>query len=135
MAETHVTSIPVRFQDIDAMGHVNNSEYPNFLAEARAGYYDEVLNYDLRSADTVIVHMAIDYHSEITRGDVVDIEVKVTDLGTSSLIMEYTLCVGEEVVSTAETVQVIYDNESGSSRPIPTDWRRRIEAHEGVDSA
>jgi acyl-CoA thioester hydrolase len=135
MAETHVTSIPVRFQDIDAMGHVNNNKYPNFLTEARARYYREVIDYDLRAADTVVVHMTIDYHSEITHGDVVDIEVEVTDLGTSSLTMEYTLRVSEEAVSTAETVQVIYDNESGSSRPIPTDWRRRVEAHEGIDSA
>lgn len=135
MAATHVTSIPVRFQDIDAMGHVNNSEYPNFLAEARAGYYEEVLEYDLRAADTVVVHMSIDYSAEITHGDVVDIEVLVTDLGTSSLTMEYTLRVDGDVVSTAETVQVIYDNESGSSRPIPTDWRRRIEAYEGINDA
>ena len=54
MAEANIVSIPVRFQDIDSMGHVNNTEYPKFLAEARARYYEAVLDIDLQAADTVV---------------------------------------------------------------------------------
>lgn len=114
------------------MGHVNNTEYPKFLAEARAGYYEAVLDVDLQAADTVVVHMSIDYGSEVTRGDSVDIEVRISELGTSSITMEYTFRVDGETVATAETVQVMYDREAGTSRKIPTAWRRKIESHEGL---
>jgi acyl-CoA thioester hydrolase len=130
MVDAHITSIPVRFQDIDSMGHVNNAEYPKFLAEARASYYETVLNFDLRAADTVIVHMAIDYSSEITHGDTVDIEVSVSELGSSSITMEFILRINGETVATAETVQVMYDREAGTSRAIPTAWRHKIKSHE-----
>lgn len=132
MTDIHVTSIPVRFQDIDSMGHVNNTEYSEFLAEARAGYYDAVLDYDLQAADTVVVHMSIDYDNEIRHGDIVDIEVLVSKLGSTSITIEYVLRVDEGIVATAKTIQVMYDRIEGSSRPIPTAWRRKIEAHEGL---
>ncbi|WP_175507254.1 acyl-CoA thioesterase [Halostagnicola kamekurae] len=130
MSDTHITSIPVRFQDIDSTGHVNNTKYPNFLAEARASYYEEVLEYDLREANTVIVHMSIDYADEITRDDTVDIEVQVTNLGASSITMEYSFQLDGKTVARAETIQVVYDRAGGHSKSIPSAWRRRIENHE-----
>lgn len=132
MAEANIVSIPVRFQDIDSMGHVNNTEYPKFLAEARARYYEAVLDIDLQAADTVVVHMSIDYGSEITHGDVVDIAVRISELGASSITMEYTFRVDGETVATAETVQVMYDREAGTSREIPRAWRHKIEGREGL---
>ncbi|MWV64566.1 acyl-CoA thioesterase [Halorubrum sp. JWXQ-INN 858] len=131
MTGTHVTSIPIRLSDIDSMGHVNNGRYPDLLSEARAGYYEEVLEFDLRAADTVVVHLELDYFGEITRGDTVDVAAEITDLGESSMTMEYTLRVDDEVVSRGETVQVMYDRAAGTSRPIPRAWRYAIEAHEG----
>lgn len=131
MTGTHVTSIPIRLADIDSMGHVNNGRYPDLLSEARAGYYQEVLEFDLRDADTVVVHLSIDYFGEITRGDTVNVAVEVSSLGESSITMEYTLRVDDEVVSRGETVQVMYDRSEKTSRPIPRAWRYAIEDHEG----
>ena len=132
MAEANIISIPVRFQDIDSMGHVNNTVYPYFLAEARARYYEAVLNINLQAADTVVVHMSIDYRGEITHGDVVDVAVRIPELGASSITMHYTFRVDGETVAKAETVQVMYDREKRASRDIPRAWRNKMEDCEGL---
>ena len=40
----HTLEIPVRFMDIDALGHVNNARYLNFLEEARLDYSRKLLD-------------------------------------------------------------------------------------------
>ena len=46
--------------------------------------------------------------------------------------MEYTFRIDGETVATAETVQVMYDREAGTSREIPRAWRHKIEGREGL---
>ena len=40
----HSVEIPVRFMDIDALQHVNNARYLNFLEESRIAYSQDLLN-------------------------------------------------------------------------------------------
>ena len=51
------------------------------------------------------------------------------DLGESSLDLAYEVRAGGEVAATAETVQVVVDDEGTESRPIPAEWRERIAEH------
>ena len=37
----HTSVIPVRFSDIDAMGHVNNAIYLNYFEQARMSFFQE----------------------------------------------------------------------------------------------
>jgi acyl-CoA thioester hydrolase len=121
--------LPVRFRDLDPMGHVNNAVYATYLEHARALYFREVVGEPLPTADTVLVHLSIDYRSPVgLDADRVTVEMSIPRLGESSIPMEYEVRVGETVVATAETVQVAYDRESGESKPIPDGWRSAIEA-------
>jgi acyl-CoA thioester hydrolase len=38
----HTTRIPIRWGDMDAMGHVNNTLYFRYMEEARVGWYDSL---------------------------------------------------------------------------------------------
>ena len=40
----HHIDLNVRFMDLDALQHVNNARYLNFLEESRIAYSQEVLN-------------------------------------------------------------------------------------------
>jgi len=127
------TQLQVRFRDLDAMGHVNNATYATYLEQARVEYYAEVLDARLEDIDTVIAHLEIDYRRPIELGEAVVVGIDVEELGRSSFPMAYEVVADGEVAATAETIQVIWDSESGSSRPIPDDWRERILSYHGLD--
>ncbi|MFC7165225.1 thioesterase family protein [Halospeciosus flavus] len=123
------TEIRVRFRDLDPMDHVNNAVYSTYLEQARADYFREVVDVTLADVDTVLASLSIDFHRPIEPDETVTIALTVSDLGTSSLSMEYEVRRGDgAVAATAETVQVAYDRETESSRPIPDEWRETIEA-------
>ena len=117
----------VRFRDIDAMGHVNNTVYATYLEQVRAEYYRQVIHTPLDKVATVLVNLEIDYRQPIHLGDDVTVAMCVTDLGESSIVMGYELRANGEVGATAETVQVVIDDETERSVPIPDEWRERIE--------
>lgn len=122
------TAVDVRFSDLDPDGHVNNAVYATFLEEGRARYYETVLGLPLPEADTVISHLEIDYRAPIGVADNVSVTVDVPQLGSSSIPMEYEIVADETVVAAAETVQVVWDEATRTSRPIPEEWRTAIEA-------
>lgn len=133
MAEfSYECEIPVRFQDLDAVGHVNNAIYATYLEEARIAYMEDVMGVDADESGAVIAHLAIDYRRPVTDDDHVTVALRTEELGESSIPMTYEIRVGETVAATAETVMVITDGEGGTRR-VPDAWRERITAHESRD--
>lgn len=127
---SYVAEVPVRFRDIDPMDHVNNALYVTYVEQARAEYYEDVIGLTLGEADTVLVHLSVDYVSPIDLGDVVAVNMRTDQLGESSIPMTYELRVDGGVVATAETVQVAIDRATGDAIPVPAGWRERIETYE-----
>jgi acyl-CoA thioester hydrolase len=119
----------VRFRDIDTMGHVNNAVYATYLEQARAEYYRQVIGTPLDEVPTVLAHLELDYRQPINLADDVIVAMRVTDLGESSLVMDYELRADSTVAATAETIQVVIDFETERSVPIPDEWRERIDQH------
>ncbi|MBM3384043.1 MAG: acyl-CoA thioesterase, partial [Betaproteobacteria bacterium] len=42
----HVERIPIRWGDMDAMGHVNNTVYFRFMEQARISWFDRLVPED-----------------------------------------------------------------------------------------
>lgn len=122
--------IDVRYNDVDLLGHVNNAIYASYLEAARVEYLPEVLG-TVDSLESVLAHLEIDFERPITLEDDVEVAIWVTDIGTSTITFAYEVRASGEVAATAETVQVAYDAEAKESRPVPDEWRERIEAFEG----
>lgn len=133
-----VTPISVRFGDLDTLGHVNNVPYVRYLEEGRGRYFDEVVGVPFEELDTVVADLHVEYRSEITREQTVEVAVRVTELGTTSVPMEYEIRAtdpdsGETTVAAvAETIQVNTDRETGEAAPIPEEWRTNIGEWEGI---
>ena len=123
----YVVAIDVRLRDIDFMGHVNNATYATYLEEARQAYFSDVVGVSLVDVGTVLANMEIDYSSPIEADADVTVALCVTEIGTSSLPMEYEIRADGERAATARTVQVLVDRETGNSVPIPDEWRTRID--------
>lgn len=126
---TEVT-LPVRYRDIDALGHVNNAVYVTYVEQARVEYVREVFAETPLDPGFVVAHVSVDYERPIELEDRVVVGLGVTDIGTTSVTMAHEIRAGGELAATAETVLVTRDD-SGRPRPVPDTWRERIAAHEG----
>lgn len=126
------TPVQVRFFDLDPDGHVNNAAYVTYLEEGRAAYYPDVIGIQLPDANAVISHVEIDYRAPITIDDDVTVSLEVTELGTSSIPMEYEITADDSTAAIAETVQVVWDDADKTAKPIPEEWRAAIESYHGL---
>jgi acyl-CoA thioester hydrolase len=127
------TEVPVRFRDVDSMGHVNNAVYATYLEQARVDYYADVLGVGLDEIDTVLVSLEIDYRRPIELGDAVTVAMGLREVGESSVTAAYEVRAGGRVAATAETVQVYVDPETGESRSLPDGWREAMLARRAGD--
>lgn len=125
------SEVPVRFQDRDVAGHVNNAVYVTYLEEARVDYLAEVLDVGPEEVSAVVARLEIDYRRPVRDADHVTVAVRALEPGTSSVPMAYEIRVGDEVVATAETVMVTVDDETGETSSIPERWREQVAAFEG----
>jgi acyl-CoA thioester hydrolase len=124
-------SIDVRYRDIDAMGHVNNAVYATYLEQARVRYVEDVVEEPLMETGGVVADLHIDFERPIDWGQSVTVAVAAGELGTTSIPLEYEVRADGELAATGETLMVTFDPQAGEPRPIPDDWRERIDAHEG----
>ncbi|MFC6961931.1 acyl-CoA thioesterase [Halocatena marina] len=130
--EPFTTDIPVRYRDLDTQNHVNNAVYGTYLEQARAAYIADVLGEAIDQCAVVLAHISIDFRTPVTLADEsVSVTVRVPDLGTSSIPMEYEIRTGDGVAATAESVTVAVD-EDGGPRSLPEEWRDQVTTYESL---
>lgn len=130
--------IQVRYGDIDAQWHVNNTKFINYAEQGRFAY---ILNLDLFDGKSFLdlglivadVHMA--YLAPIELGQKIQVAVRVGHIGNKSLRFEYEIQDSDtgNTLATAETVMVSFDYHTHTSKPVPEEWRKKISAFEGVE--
>ena len=124
----YTVDIEVRFRDLDPMEHVNNALYVTYLEQARARFYEEVIGVPLAEINTVLADLQVSYEQAIDGVGSVRVGLRVGELGTSSIPMEYEIRApdGDPRYATASTVQVYFDPETGDSEPIPDRYRELL---------
>ena len=68
-SQLNEVSVPIRWRDIDAYGHVNNAVYLTYLEECRDACVNAVLGPVADTWDFVLVHVGIDYRNELKLED------------------------------------------------------------------
>ena len=109
----------VRWDDIDAFGHVNNAKYLTYIQEARF-LWSPLL-------EMVVAKAEIDYLVPIyVGGRFYDITLWVEQIGNSSFTLGYEVIGDNGVVhAKVKTVQVAVSMETKKSRPL-TDSEREF---------
>ena len=124
-----IKRIEIRWRDLDGFGHVNNSTYLTYLEEARDQHLTDVLGEAVHR--TVIRRLEIDFISGLTQeDDYVDVDVRLTGVGTSSITLEERIVsvLDGRVAATAKTVMVHTDDSRTASAPWPHVSRDAIDA-------
>jgi acyl-CoA thioester hydrolase len=119
----------VRWDDIDAFGHVNNAKYLVFAQEAR--FHWSFVQFEGQEDRPSIVEMVVaraevDFIQPIYEGGrFVDVHLWVDRIGTSSFDMVYEISDNGVVFARIKSVQVAVSMETKKSRPL-TDVEREF---------
>ncbi len=126
MSEVQIT---IRWNDMDAYGHVNNGVYLNYLEEARDRLAGELFG-ESESWDFVLAHVGIDFRQQLTQADgTITVRSDVSGCGTSSVrTREWIFRSDGTLAAQAESVIVPRNAEGTGSRTLTDQERRTIEA-------
>lgn len=127
--------VPIRWNDMDALGHINNVLYFEYFQIARGEYMNTASkSWDWTKHMFVIAHIECDYFKEInpfTKDPV--IKTRVSGISNKSFDMEYAIVStgkdGEQVLhAIGKNVNVYIDMTTKKSETIP-DWLREELSH------
>ena len=129
----------VRWDDLDAMGHVNNAKYLTFAQEARFEWsfvQPSQKNNRPGILEMVVAHADVDFLAPIFEGGIyVDVSLWVSRIGKSSFDMIYEILREDAVLARVKTVQVAVDESVAKSRPLNKDEREFLEKYLEQESA
>lgn len=119
--------MPVRWRDLDAFNHVNNSKYLSYLEEARLQWMLGVPGQGMDDHVAPVVAAAqLNYRRPITWPAEVMIELFVERLGNSSLTVGHRIVDAKDadvLYCDGHVVLVWIDRDSGASAPLPATVR------------
>lgn len=132
------TSVPVRFSDTDAMGHVNNACYFSYMEEGRTEYFKRLFGEGkiqdaFKLFPFILADIQCSFKSPVFVSECLTVALGVTEIRNKSFVMDYDM--HEEktgrLVGTGKSVLVMYDYDTHQSRAIPAEFKQRIEELEG----
>lgn len=131
----HVLQLPVRWGDMDALGHVNNVEYLRYLESGRIAYMDTVQPPEL-PADQHIVLADIQcrFRQQLNYPAMLEVMTRIDRIGNRSMRFQSAIHVqgSDEPAATSSGVLVWFDFAAQKSAPIPAAVRSAIIEYEHV---
>jgi acyl-CoA thioester hydrolase len=121
-----LTSVmPIRWGDMDALGHVNNTVYFRYMEQIRVEWLDR-LGFDLgaaREEGVVVVNASCTFLLPLTYPGDVEVRMFFDKPGRSSLQTHYELRkVGEDKLYAEGAAKMVWVNQTtGKSSPLP-EW-------------
>jgi acyl-CoA thioester hydrolase len=135
--------VEIRYNDTDALGHVNNAVYFSYFEMARGGYYTEVVGHhfgtgpDAEKRTFVIAEAHITYRAPAFYGEPLRVGVRTAWVSRSAFGLEYLVETSDSpvgqarIVADGSTAQVFYDLERGRPMRTPAGLVRDLTAFEG----
>ncbi len=123
--------VPLRWRDMDMLGHLNQAVYHELLEEGRDGLMRELCRPAGSSEDAwVVARVELDHRHEVRREDeVVDLVVRVERVGTKSVTLGHDVRLPDgTLAATGRTVLVGWDPAARAGRTIAPAERERLEA-------
>jgi acyl-CoA thioester hydrolase len=117
----HSTRVPIRWGDMDAQGHVNNTAYFRYMEQARIEW---LMWLDDRCGGfpgqgSVIVNASCTFITPLTYPGTVEVRMYVDPAGRSSIGTHYELRIGEIKYAEGSAKLVWIDRQSLRSAPLP----------------
>ena len=117
-----VSRIPIRWGDMDAMGHVNNAVFFRYMEQARIEWYSHIGRGKKAGAETVVVHCYCTYYAPLAYPGEIEVRTYAGSPGRSSfdIVQEIRRSDDPETVCAIGGCKVVWvDQATGKSTPLP----------------
>lgn len=130
----YIYQTKIKLHDTDAAGllffshqfEIIHDAYEALLEKIGFGFAELIRHKDFFLP---IVHAESDFKAPLFVGDVIEIQVTVEHIGTTSFTFSYKLLdASQNMVGTAKTVHVTVDKKSQQKVPLPKDFHAKIES-------
>lgn len=129
-----VVTIPVRWGDMDAYAHLNNTVYFQLFESARIAYFER-MSVVVRSGGApdgvgpILATTSCRFRAPVKYPDTLRAAARVVEIGDDRLRMEY--AIASEALATLAAIGdgtiVSFDYGAGRKVPVPPSWRDAIE--------
>lgn len=117
-----------RFNDTDALGHINNAVIASWFEEARRPIF-KIFTPDLdpKKWNLIIARVEIDYLAQCHYQDEVTVETKFEKIGNSSMTIVQIVKQNDIEVAKGKCVMVHFDYQENKSKPISEEIRNKLD--------
>ena len=121
----HSERLPIRWGDMDAMGHVNNTVYFRFMEQTRISWFEALLPRGEAWGATgiVIVNASCNFKRPINHPATVEVKMYAGAAGGSSLPTFYELLVENQIHADGAATVVFIDMQKQKAMRIPDNLR------------
>jgi len=124
--------IKPRVGETDALGHINNTVFPQWFEAARNPIFklfspDAALN--VTEWNLILANMTIDFHVPLKFGNDVEIKTYISRIGTSSIDIYQEAWQANTKFVSGTAVMVYYDYVNKKSQPIPNQFKQKMHVH------
>ena len=120
----HTMTFPIRWGELDVLGHVNNAQYLRYFEESRTAWC-EAIGRPLRNTGEgmILLKASVTYKKPVGYPASVVVELKAGRIGNTSFDLINTLVIeGEtELAAVGEFVIVWFDYVNHKPKPIPAE--------------
>ncbi|HSD43080.1 MAG TPA: thioesterase family protein [Burkholderiales bacterium] len=126
----HTETIPIRWGDMDAMGHVNNTVYFRYMEQARVSWFDALgVRPNPRGVGPVIINSSCTFMKQLIYPGEVEVRTYAGKVGNSSFEtwLEMRPSYDPETVYAEGAAKVVWvDFDKGKSIPLPEKIRQIV---------
>jgi acyl-CoA thioester hydrolase len=104
------SSVPLRWVDVDAQGHVNNALIADYLQEARVDWLQSGANAHLLGDSTMVVSHQVEYLGPVFFStDPIVVQLEVGVVGAARFVLGYQVRQDDRLVARARSTLCLYD--------------------------
>ena len=124
----YTAKLQVRWGDLDALGHVNNSRYFTYSEQARIDWFEDegYFNEKFGEQGPVIVATDCTFLKPIETPGELDVKLFLGKLGRSSFVVEHKMYRGEVLYAEGSATIVWVDYKSNKAIRFPDEIRSKI---------
>ena len=115
----HTSHQPIRWGDMDALGHVNNTVYFRFMEQARVEWVQALESGGEAGTGSVLVNASCTFLVPLAYPGEVTVRMYLGETGRSSLATRYELDEGGRRAAEGAAKMIWIDLASGRSVPLP----------------
>lgn len=115
------TEIQVRFNDTDALGHLNNTSYALYAEQGRVEFMDSFRAEGVfpEGVFVILARLELDFLKQVRYRDSVHVLTRVAKLGRTSLTLDQEVYGNGDLAARVRSVVVVFDYQAQQPTPIP----------------